>query len=419
MYEPPLYTEDNEGELDLFEEYVRPCYQPSDPESNREVQNYLKYYAEKALREGAEGNRLDPSFDSFMEEANPLDATLAETKSSSSQWAGTSFWKKPPEVGGLDKSFVREMRKSFFSGAADYDCFHGIGESVPIASSVPEKRPRSYLRSNNIILDEFYFDKSTPQSSLSCLMDSVEFQSIFADLTIIQGQEKIFDEIPDHVNNELYYSGLHFISCNECSPKQFAIEYSIDPSFKTKKEEKKQRLDERIEKRSIRAMAKADRTRQHYLPRTQMDGLYVSSNQFSKEVEGEVGPDGDVLSDSSSGDEESDEESTQFAKFVSEKVGLPTSASSSTRHIDSTMAKDEVIQKLAEFSNHTRMPLTFNLIDYNIRQFLDVHLRFMVIMIQDTDNLSSVGKKHTYYLDRFFVFIVQTRQKKKRMVAVT
>jgi hypothetical protein len=362
--------EEEEGdEEDLFEDHVSPYYLSRGHDGNHEViRDYLAICTQKAALD-IKNNSNQHSLDNFIPDKHPLD------QDDDHNTKEPAFWEKYT----LDKKTIADL----FTHARDYKFTQPPRNTNSQLKSRAQKNLGSFANSRNLV-DDDVFDGQLQIKMICCIMDSAEFMSIFCDLSILKGQNITFNTFPDDMVPHFFHRGLHYIRMHKETEKRTLVQFSIDPAFKIKIEEKKDRKEERKERRVIRAMLKEDRLQQKDLPATRSN----HNRMYDRCEKGatKVGGDGDIMSDSSSDDDSADEdsiESVEQAKFQEYVTGDSVNDTSNGIHEadrrDFLLEGDEVFLKLKKLSEHVKDTSSFNLGDYNIRQFLDVYLRILVI----------------------------------------
>jgi hypothetical protein len=362
--------EEDGDEDDLFEDHVSPYYLSRGHDGNHEViQDYLAICTQKGAldmkKDGAQN-----TLDNFIPDKHPLDQDNDHITKE------PAFWKKH----ALDKKTTTDL----FAHARDFQFTQTPSNTNSQLKSRAQKNLGSFAKSRNLVGDDV-FDDQLQIKMICCIMDSAEFMSIFCDLSVLKGQDITFNTFPDDMVPHFFHRGLHYLRMHKETEKRTLVQFSIDPAFKIKIEEKKDRKEERKERRVIRAMLKEDRLQQKALPTTRSN--YNRMYDRCEKSGSVVGGDGDVMSDSSSEDDSADEdsiESVEQAKFQEYVTGDRANAMGGNgMHEDDRrdflLEGDEVFLKLKKLSEHVKGASSFNLGDYNIRQFLDVYLRILVI----------------------------------------
>jgi len=468
---PPFLSErdvENPEEVFLFETDVRACYQKCTVEEDMFMKNYLKKYAEKRMMTGERQQQQQTATSSAR--SLPRDSTgrrisspqqqqeqqqqQAEASSSAPSLyqydllprprmtlgSCEAFWKDPAY------GYTEEVTEEVFAQMKEYTYFKEGREASNAATLAGTMAQRSRsgrqdpvglflskAEQCNILSKDQYFDSSVPFQLRQAIMESVEFYSLFSVLSILQTSGKLFEKLHDDLSRELNMHGCHysrsstqeFVAANEASGasrgntqyhtsslRQAIIEYSIDPSFLIKKEEKIDRKKERQERRTIRMLSRKDRRDERYLPRSQADPPTATAQASSIRS---IGPDGDAFSDSSSGsDSDEDGEEEALRKLIVEaredfsRKGLRNRQEVETeRRMEEEMAAgrlpetDLFMQKVNTLSRHVHMPMSYSISDHNMRQFLDTHLRILVLLTNETD------EEACYEIKKFLFFIAQ------------
>ncbi len=407
---PPFLRErdiEDMSEIFMFEDDIRPYYDQYTVEEDSYLRDYLSHYAEKNKGSGARG--IDHM--ALPRKTNVTQTTTRKALGTSANKA-KAFWKDASQ--GYDD----KAREDMFMAMKDYSYFtdnvKNTGNPPPGMADPAE----AFFRSRNALEEEEYFDTSVPKALMPSIMDSVEFNSLFSMLSILMGSKRKFRDLPKDLTREVGMYGCHQagISKQEYVNRtgerigQVIVEYSIDPSYIIKEKEKVERRVEREERRVIRIMAKQDRKDETYLPKSQRASKSIL-NQNNENGKAKVGNDGGVISDSSDSDSGSDEEADAVKNMITSsrnKYARSGFKTQSEMEKDShkkdgngalTLTEQALEDQMNTFATHVRIPMSYSLTDHNIRQFLDIHLRILILL---TINPS---EEEQYEMKRFLFFI--------------
>ena len=420
--ESGLYDEEFE-ELQNYYDDVRNMYKPATREELRQIDNYLELHANivESSRRGEEDESI--TIDSFIDETHPL-MTPEMSKTSN-----LSFWKQP-QFNGLGK-----MVSDFFRDACDFNCFEDLQMlSTPAKDRDDGQQEKtreepSFMNSRNLVVFDDVFPDELSGRESCCIMDTVEFRSIFCDLSIMKNQGILFSNIPRDIRHQFFARGLHLMRFEKKGGCEIVCEFSIDPTYKLKVKEKLDRQEERKERRSIRAMAIAGKERQKFLPNTQTH-TSLTGRQMNLMNEGKIGPSGDILDETSSEeDSEEENERRKFEEFITTRTGSRMKEALESDVLDK-VPLDEVRKALSEFSLYNREPRGYTLMDYTMRQFFDVNLRIIVffklndsqIEPEEMEAQSSTSRKRNLeitddessYTIKSFLFFIQEKIRKEK-----
>ena len=399
-----LLLETPRDELEVWEQGDLGEYPEHNQVEDSAIQNYLQIFAEKAMSHNKEtGNDL--VIHNFVDEVHPLDQDRSGLEND-----GVAFWKK----GGNEEKMWEKA--AFFAKMKDYDCFQSLqGPNKQTSDETHESLQQhgSYINSKNILLDECYFEERIPAMVACTIMESVAFQSLFCDIAIHKSQETVFSTFPDDLIKCFFAHGMHFLRLSHSGKNECFVQFSIDPAFKLKIEERVERKRERQERRAIREMAAGEKSARSYLPTTQTTRINMTPEEMETLKSKNVGPDGAELSDSSSDEDEGEEDEREaFERHVSQGM---TEELSSRDNTATTIAEDEVLSKLEKFTTHSRSGTAYTLIDHNIRQFFDVYLRILIVLRKkDASSSRQYHGQMGFVIDNFVFFIAGEPTKKKK-----
>jgi hypothetical protein len=236
----PEKVDDIREDGNTFDDYVRAFYRGETDDERVENVEFLENHVRAT--QGSLG-RMPPTVlreVRLEEECYGIEsASFSSLLSSDAVCELPSFWKSKGQ--GLSKDmFSGKPLTDFFQGMVGCNLVAGVD------AHGEEENGLVKIRNDNIASEEDLFNPSIPRSLVRNIIDSVEFQSTFCELSILKNKRKSYSIVPGDLAAELYTKGFYFVGIVS-NPKFVVARFCIDSSFVSKVKEKRERTDELLE----------------------------------------------------------------------------------------------------------------------------------------------------------------------------